>query len=85
MTKPKDPRKAKTLMEAVLLAKPRKRRHKDPLAGLKRKHSTPWRVRQLRSLSFEILYRVYDADNEWVVETFNRTLARAIARMGNAT
>lgn len=39
MTKRKDPRKAKTLMEAVLLARPKNRKKRDPLAGLKKKFS----------------------------------------------
>lgn len=77
----KDPKKRaaanRALLRAVVGAK--KRKPKDPLAGVKKKYPGKWRVRKT---NFNIFNYAVVCETQRIAYVFNHTLARAIAKLG---
>lgn len=62
-----------------------KRKKRDPLAALKKKHPGPWKIDKISNYEKDDTpfdYRVIDAQESWICECFDRSLARAIAKLG---
>lgn len=80
----KKPPTSKALLEAFdILLKPSKRtkrKPKDPLAVLREEYPGKWRVRKT---NFNAFNYVVVCNTHRIAYTFNRTLARAIAKLGD--